>query len=94
MDAAQTQGKVLLVPSGVYILTATLNVSCANEYCITCDYLQNCKPNTHQPLKMRGEGQMLTHFVAAQPMNAVLQLAGAYLKGSIDVQVRLVVQYV
>lgn len=88
IDAAQTSGRALFVPAGTYIITATLNVSCANEYCSTCPCLAcPCRyPVTHQPLKLRGEGISLTHLAVAAPMAAALSLSGNYLSGSIDVQ--------
>jgi hypothetical protein len=88
IDAAQTSGRALLIPAGHYIITRTLNVSCANEYCSRCPCLAcPCEyPVTHQPLKLRGEGQMLTHIAVAAPVGAALQLSGNWLSGSLDKQ--------
>lgn len=67
IDAAQTTGRSLLIPAGHYIITRTLNVSCANEYCSVCPCLAcPCEyAVTHQPLKLRGEGQQITHIVVS-----------------------------
>jgi hypothetical protein len=86
IDEAQASGRTLLIPAGHYIITDTLNVSCANEYCSLCPCLTcPCKyPVTHHPLTMRGEGLRRTHICAARRgMTAVLQMAGNWLSGSL-----------
>eukprot|EP01052_Picozoa_sp_SAG31_P053970 SAG31_NODE_14103_length_827_cov_0.923077_2_plen_188_part_00 len=79
IDEAQASGRTLLIPAGHYIITDTLNVSCANEYCSLCPCLTcPCKyPVTRHPLTMRGEGLKRSHLCAARHgMLAVLQMAG------------------
>ena len=86
INEAQASGRTLLIPAGRYIITDTLNVSCANEFCSLCPCLTcPCEYRVrHHPLTMRGEGLQRTHLCAARHgMLAVLQMAGNWLAGSL-----------
>ena len=84
IDASQTSGHSLLIPGGHYLVTKQLNISCltpgAPYHCAWSPSKDHCcnpvegqySCCTHSPARIRGEGQQLTHLIAAGRMQAVL----------------------
>ena len=75
IDAAQTEGHQLLIPSGTYVITAPLRVKCLNAFCS-----DTATPGTpgdeNKPLRLRGEGMYLTHIVAGAAIDSMLDMSG------------------
>jgi hypothetical protein len=83
INAAQTEGRQLLIPSGTYMITQPLRVKCLNAVC--ADTATPGAPgDENKPLRMRGEGMYLTHIVAGAAIDSMLDMSGHNLTKGTD----------
>ena len=73
VDAALDQGRTLLLPAGVYLVNATINVRSSARM----GYAVPGPGFAKHPLRLVGEGPYLSSIVAAAPLHAVLNFSSS-----------------